>query len=109
MLTEKKEARPAEGRASNAIQNDDTAPISLGATSIKIELLLSEVGASIGQIEAQLNCLAAMVAAGDSAGVVYSLRRLKAVWYALDLTATDLIAADAERLSAIRQQAEGEP
>ena len=62
MLTEKKEARPAEGRASNAIQNDDTAPISLGATSIKIELLLSEVGASIGQIEAQLNCLAAMVA-----------------------------------------------
>ena len=64
--------------------------------------MLDDIGASIGPLEAQLVVLAAMVAAGDSTGVVYALRRLKA----LDLDARDLIAADAERLSAIRQQAE---
>jgi hypothetical protein len=71
--------------------------------------LLADIAASIGPLECQLACLAAHVAAGDSTGVVYALRRLKAHWRCLDLDARDLIAADAERLSAIRQQAGDAP
>jgi hypothetical protein len=47
-----------------------------------------------------------MVAARDSTGVVYALRRLKAHWRALALSGRDIIAADGERLSAIRQELE---
>ncbi len=109
MDTQKERARSSAGdRALERLSNDDTAPISLGAVDVKTAILLEDIGASLGPIELQLACLAAHVAAGDSAGAVYSLKRLKAIWYSLYLAARDLIAADAERLSAIRQQAGGE-
>ena len=85
---------------------DDSQPISIAPADVEISLLLDDIGAAIGPLEAQIACLATMVAAGDSTGVVYVLRRLKAHWRVLDQDARDLIATDAERLSAIRQQAE---
>ena len=51
------------------LQNDDNAPISIGCAEVKAAILLDDIGASIGPIECQLNCLAAMVAAGDSTGI----------------------------------------
>jgi hypothetical protein len=98
-----------ENRAPDINACDDTTPIGIAPAAVKIRLLLADIGASIGPLECQLACLAAHVAAGDSTGVVYALRRLKAHWRCLDLDARDLIAADAERLSAIRQQAGDAP
>jgi hypothetical protein len=85
------------------IIDDDRHPITTDVADVKIELLLDDIGASIGPIECQLACLAAHVAAGDSTGVVYALKRLRAQWRCLDLDAQDLITADGERLSALRQ------
>jgi hypothetical protein len=82
---------------------DDHEPINADLSEVKIQFLLEDIGASIGPIECQLNVLAAMVVAGDSTGAVYALRRLKAQWRCLDIDARCLIAADAERLSAIRR------
>jgi hypothetical protein len=80
-MLQTRKAAPAEGGSHNdrRLLDHDQAPVTIGAADVKIELLLLELGTAIGPIEAQFNCLAAMVAAGDSTGVVYDLSRLKAL------------------------------
>ena len=56
---------------------------------------------------AQLNAALAMADAGDTVGLIYALRRSRAYWRSISESAADLVAADAERLSALRQT-EGE-
>jgi hypothetical protein len=50
-----------------------------------------------------LEAALAMRNAGDVTGTVYGLRRAGAYWRAISGSAEELVAADAERLSALRQ------
>jgi hypothetical protein len=72
-------------------------------TQAKIELLFDDIGCNIGGFIATLNAAVAMRDAGDSVGVIYALRRGRAYWKAISLSAAELVAVDAERLSALRQ------
>ena len=73
------------------------------ASQAKIELLVDDIGDTVGCLIATLSAALAMRDAGDTVGLVYSLRRARAYWTAISGSAKELVAADAERLSALRQ------
>jgi hypothetical protein len=72
----------------------------------KIDLLVDDITDIAGWLVDQLNVLPAQRAAGDFAGMLYTLRRSRAYWIAVAGSARELAAVNDERLSAIRQ-AEG--
>jgi hypothetical protein len=72
----------------------------------KLELLDDDLGCNISAMIATLEAALAMRAADNRTGLIYGLRCSRAYWRAISLSAAELVAADAERLSALRQ---GEP
>jgi hypothetical protein len=74
----------------------------------KIELLVDDIGDNIGIMIAVLEAGLAMRAASDVVGLIYSLRRARVYWKAISASAAELVAADAERLSALRQGGSGQ-
>jgi hypothetical protein len=72
----------------------------------KIGLVLDDVADNSGLMIGTLHCALAMRDAGDTVGLVYTLRRAKAYWRAISASAVDLVATDAERLSPLRQREE---
>ncbi|WGJ16145.1 hypothetical protein QEV83_07850 [Methylocapsa sp. D3K7] len=70
----------------------------------KIDQLFDDIGPNINAMGAMLNAAAAMHEAGDPAGLIYALRRVRAYWVAVSESAKELVAADAERLSALRKE-----
>ena len=86
-----------------AADNSEIAP-SLATAQAKIELIRDDLAATICPLQATLDCALAMCAARDDCGLVYSLRRARAYWQAISGSARELVAAEAERLSAIRQE-----
>ncbi len=77
---------------------------SLATAQAKIELIRDDLAATISPLQATLDYALAMYAAHDDCGLVYSLRRARAYWQAISGSARDLVAAEAERLSALRQE-----
>jgi hypothetical protein len=71
----------------------------------KIDLLFDDIGPNLYAMGAMLNAAAAMHEAGDPAGLLYALRRMRAYWRPITGSAAELVAADAERLSALRHGA----
>jgi hypothetical protein len=69
----------------------------------KIELLFEDIGDNTGAMISTLNAALAMRDAGDSVGLIYGLRRSRCYWKAISASAAELVAAEAELLSAIRQ------
>jgi hypothetical protein len=72
-----------------------------------IEHLFEDIGDNTGALISTLNAALAMRDAGDSVGLIYGLRRARCYWRAISTSAAELVAADADRLSALRQ--EGQP
>lgn len=79
-------------------------PPNIDVAHEKIGQLVTEISDTAGAMIAQLNAAIAMAAAGDTVGLVYALRRSRAYWLAIAGSAADLVAADAERLSVLRQE-----
>jgi hypothetical protein len=69
----------------------------------RIELLFEDIGDNTGAMISMLNAALAMRDAGDSVGLIYGLRKARCYWKAISASAAELVAAEAERLSAIRQ------
>jgi hypothetical protein len=69
----------------------------------KIDLLLDDIAANTSVMIAQMEVVLAMRAASDVVGLLYGLKRAAAYWRAISATAAELVAVDAERLSALRQ------
>jgi hypothetical protein len=82
---------------------------SRAATTARIELLIDDIGDNAGAMTCYLNCVLAHRDAGDIVGMIYSIRMARAYWRAIAASANDLIAAQAARLSAIRQAEGGAP
>lgn len=85
----------------------DADPPNIEVAHEKIAQLVGDISDSAGVMIAQLAAAIAMAEAGDTVGLVYALRRSRAYWRHISESAVDLVAADAERLSALRQ--EGDP
>jgi hypothetical protein len=71
-----------------------------------IELLFDDIGDNTGALISTLNAALAMRDAGDSVGLIYGLRRARCYWKSISASAAELVAADADRLSALRQEGE---
>jgi hypothetical protein len=72
----------------------------------RIDLLADDIVDTAGWLIDQLNCLPAQRAAGDITGVIYTLRRARAYWVAVSGSARELVAANGEHLSALRQESD---
>ena len=83
--------------------NSETAPKTHIAQE-KIEQIFDDIGPNINAMGAMLNAAVAMHEAGDPVGLIYALRRVRSYWVAVSELAKELVAADAERLSALRQE-----
>lgn len=70
----------------------------------KIEFLLDDIGCNVSALQVNLDCAYAMRIAGDTTGLLYSLRRCRAYWKYISIAAAELVAVDAERFSALRQE-----
>jgi hypothetical protein len=77
-------------------------------TQARIDLLADDIVDTAGWLIDQLNCLPAQRAAGDITGVIYTLRRSRSYWKHVAETAAELVAANDERLSALRQAGPGQ-
>jgi hypothetical protein len=73
------------------------------APQARIELLFEDIGDNTGAMISTLKAALAMRDAGDSVGLIYGLRRSRCYWKAICASAAELVAAEAERLSATRQ------
>ena len=74
------------------------------AAEANIEQLVADIADSAGVMIAQLTAAIAMADAGDTVGLIYALRRSRAYWLAIAGSAADLVTADAEKLSFLRQE-----
>jgi hypothetical protein len=88
------------------IDGSDTAPNACVA-QVKIDMLVDDIVDTAGWLLHQLNVLPAQRAAGDVSGMIYTLRRSRAYWRAISGSATELVVANDERLSALRQAKDG--
>jgi hypothetical protein len=86
--------------AGNSIENAPKYEVS----QAEIGLLVDDICDTVGCMITQLYVVIAMRDAGDTAGLIYALRRGRPYWKHISESARDLIAADAERLSALRQR-----
>jgi|ERR1019366_2524023 hypothetical protein len=110
-----KSTNPAIGRIAGPLNKSrfelpDTANIKLkpGAAQARIELLFDDIGDNTGAMISTLNAALAMRDAGDSVGLIYGLRKARCYWRAISASAVELVAVDAERLSALRQGEAGQ-
>jgi hypothetical protein len=74
----------------------------------QIDLLADDVVDTAGWLISQLSVLPSQREAGDVTGLIYTLRRSRAYWKHIAETAVELVAADDERLSALRQSGDGQ-
>jgi hypothetical protein len=93
--------RPGKQELSDA----ETADISIAAAEARVDLLLDDIGENAGAMIVSLNVLLAMRDTRDAMGMIYSARRARAYWMAIAGSARDLVAAEAQRLSILRQNA----
>ena len=71
----------------------------------RLELLREDLTCNASAMIATLEAALAMRAADDDCGLIYSLRRARAYWRAISGSAAELISTEAERQSALRQEA----
>ena len=90
--------------SSIGITNGPENPPKADVTQARIELILDDVGDNIGALIATLNAAIAMRNAADNIGLIYSLRRARAYWKFISVSAAELVEADAERLAALRKE-----
>jgi hypothetical protein len=99
----------ADGLNSNAFPggncNQDTAP-KVGVAQAKIDLLVDDVVDTAGWLISQLSVLPSQRVAGDVTGFIYTLRRSRPYWKHIAETAVELVAANDERLSGLRQESD---
>jgi hypothetical protein len=69
-----------------------------------IEQLVGDIAGGAGIMIASLYEAIAMAQAGDTVGLIYALRRSRAYWHSISESAAELVSADAERLSCLRQK-----
>jgi hypothetical protein len=74
----------------------------------KIDLLADDIVDTAGWLVDQLYVLPAQRAAGDIVGMIYTLRRARAYWVAVSGSTRELVAANGEQLSELRQSERGQ-
>lgn len=107
-MTQTHETRRAGGAAGPGNSSCLAADSSVNApkadvAQAKIELIAEDVIDTAGWMVSQLKVLPAQLASADYAGMIYTLRRARSYWKAISGSAADLVAANDERLSALRQ------
>jgi hypothetical protein len=69
----------------------------------KISLLHDDIFHNVSALQATLDVVIAAHFSGDSTCLLYGLRRARAYWRCISASSAELVAADADRLSALRQ------
>jgi hypothetical protein len=101
---------PARGQAAGFgdVSSSAVDPSSIGPNAkvaqVKIDMLVDDIVDTAGWLVSQLSVLPSQRAAGDVAGMIYTLRRCRAYWKSISGSALELATANDDRLSALRQE-----